>query len=79
MKSMADRQTDRNRQTNRADRQSSSLPVLFMFLKLPKLFSFHILRFATGYEISRSDVPGKQRGERENEGPQEKRRRREKG
>lgn len=31
---------------------SHSLPVLLMFLKLPKLFSFHILRLAAEQEIS---------------------------
>lgn len=29
------------------------LPVLLMFLKLPKLFNFHILRLAAEREISR--------------------------
>lgn len=31
---------------------SHSLPVLLMFLKLPKLFNFHILRLAAEHEIS---------------------------
>lgn len=33
-------------------RHSHSLPVLLMFLKLPKLFNFHILRLAAEHEIS---------------------------
>lgn len=47
---------------------SPRLPVLFMFLKLPKLFNFHILRLAAawqkGKEIERKRKRGR-RGRRE--------------
>lgn len=38
-----------------------SLPVLLMFLKLPKLFNFHILRLAAEREISKGNRENRER------------------
>lgn len=41
--------------TETADPLPHLLPVLLMFLKLPKLFNFHILRLAAEREISKEE------------------------
>lgn len=44
---------ERSDEDDNINSSSSLLPVLLMFLKLPKLFNFHILRLAAERETSR--------------------------
>lgn len=46
---------DRSDEDDNRNSSSSLLPVLLMFLKLPKLFNFHILRLAAERETSKEE------------------------
>lgn len=46
---------ERGDEDDNRNSSSSLLPVLLMFLKLPKLFNFHILRLAAEQETSKEE------------------------